>query len=66
MDITSPAADVNTIVGKISHLIEVDKGSLQSFLHEYEELFDDNIGTLDTAPVLLELKPEVTPYHDKP
>ena len=40
--------------------------TLQTLLIKYEDLFDGNIGTLDTDPVSLELKPGATPYHGKP
>ena len=66
LDITSPAANVSSIIGKINHLDQVQKSVVQSLLQEYEELFDSNKGTWDTEPVHLELKLEATPYHGKP
>ena len=66
LDITSPAADVSTIVWKIHHLNQAQKRALHRLLKEHKELFDNNIGTWNTEPVHLELKPEATPYHGKP
>ena len=61
LDITSPAADFSAIVGKIQHLDQAQKGAIHSLLKEHEQLFDGNIGTWNTEPVDLEVKPEATP-----
>ena len=66
LDITSPAADISAIVGKMQHLDQAQKEALYSLLKEHEQLFDGNIGTWNTEPVHLELKPDATPYHGKP
>jgi len=66
LDITSPAVNVSTIVGKIQHLDQAPKGALHSLLKEHGQLFDGNIGIWNTEPVHLELKPDATPCHGKP
>ena len=66
LDITSPAADISAIVGEIQQLDQAQKEALYSLLKEHEQLFDGNIGTWNTEPVHLELKPDATPYHGKP
>ena len=66
LDITSARANIPEIVAKLKHLSGEQKESLQKLLTKYEDLFDGNIGTMDTDPVSLELKPGATPYHGKP
>ena len=39
---------------------------LKNLLHKYEDLFDGGLGTWNTTPINLELKPGATPYHAKP
>lgn len=66
LDITSPAANVSAIVGKISYLDQAQKGALCRLLKEHEELFEGNIGIRNTEPVHMELKLDATPYYGKP
>ena len=66
LDITSSAADIPAIVGKLNYLNQDQKRSLQCLLQEHENLFDGNIGTWKPEPVHLELKSNATPYHGKP
>ena len=66
LDITSPAANISAIVGKMQHLDQAQKEALYRLPKEHEQLFDGNIGTWNTEPVHLELKPETIPYHGKP
>ena len=54
------------IIKGIDHLTQEQKTSLDTLLTKYEGLFDGNIGTMETAPVSLELKQETVPYHGKP
>ena len=48
------------------HLSNTDKKALLTLLQQYEELFDGTLGSWDTEPVHLELKPDAKPFHGRP
>jgi len=65
LDIKYAPADLNKIVQDSTHLTDIEKSTLGRLLAKYQDLFDGTLGTWDTDPIELELRPEVKPYHAK-
>lgn len=58
-------ADLQKEVDKLE-LSSTDKEQVYDLLVKYNSLFDDTLGVWNSAPIHLELKPGVKPYHAKP
>ena len=57
--------DLNEYTSKLDYLSLDERDSLNKLLRKYEYLFDGTLGTWNTEPLDLELKPNVVPYHAK-
>ena len=66
LDVKYAPADLEAECDKSEALTNEQKESLHSLLLKYEDLFDGTLGTWQTEPIELELKPEAKPYHGKP
>jgi len=66
LDMKYAPADLDQIVQESTHLTEYEKSLLGKLLARYHDLFDGTLGTWNTDPIELELRPEVKPYHAKP
>ena len=65
LDMKYAPADLDQIVQESTHLTEYEKSLLGKLLARYHDLFDGTLGTWNTDPIELELRPEVKPYHAK-
>ncbi len=66
LDIKYAPADLNKIVQECTHLTDTEKSALGKLLAKYHDLFDGTLGTWQTEPIELELRPDAKPYHAKP
>ena len=66
LDVKYAPADLTQTVDRCSNLTMPEKGDLHQLLARHEDLFDGTLGTWNTEPVDIELKPDATPYHAKP
>ena len=66
LDAKYAPADLPAEVEKCKDLTKQEKRSLLSLLQKYESLFDGSLGTWNSKPIDIELKPDVKPYHAKP
>jgi len=66
LDIKYAPADLNQVVQDCTHLTDTEKSALGKLLAKYQDLFDGTLGTWDTEPIELELRPDAKPYHAKP
>jgi len=66
LDIKYAPADLNKIVQECTHLTDTEKSALGKLLAKYHDLFDSTLGTWQTEPIELELRPDAKPYHAKP
>ena len=62
LDADYSKADINDVVEEYSHLSLEEKTKLKYLLFKYKELFNSTLGTWNTKPVKLELKPNTTPF----
>jgi len=65
LDIKYAPADLDKIVQESTHLTDQEKSTLGKLLARYQDLFDGTLGTWNTDPIELELRPEVKTYHAK-
>ncbi len=65
LDMKYAPADLDQIVQESTHLTDYEKSLLGKLLARYHNLFDGTLGTWNTDPIELELRPEVKPYHAK-
>ena len=65
LDAKYSSADLRAEVEKCTELSVEEKEELLSCLKEYEELIDGSLGTWQSEPLHLELKPDAKPYHAK-
>ena len=56
-------ANLNEVAENIPHLSEADKSKIKAVLYRHESLFEGKLGLWDTAPITLELEPDVKPFH---
>ena len=66
MDAKYAPADLTAEVQKCNDLNKQEKRSLLRLIQKYESLFDGSLGTWNSKPIDIELKPDVKPYHTKP
>ena len=59
-------ADLEKVVTENQILTQDQSQQLLNLLQKFEPLFDGSLGTWQTEPVDIELRPDSTPYHSKP
>ena len=66
LDADYSKTDIDNVVEEYDHLSPEEKGKLKCLLYKYEDLFDGTLGTWNTEPVKLDLKPNAAPFYTHP
>jgi hypothetical protein len=65
LDAKYEKAYLEEVVAMCKHLSEHEQASLLELLNKYEDLFDGTLGHWVGEDYNIELKPGITPYHDR-
>ena len=66
LDTNYSKTDIDNVVEEYGHLSLEEKNKLKCLLYKYEDLFDGTLGTWNTEPVKLDLKPDAAPFYTHP
>ena len=66
LDANYSKTNIDNVVKEYGHLSLEEKNKLKCLLYKYEDLLDGILGTWNTEPVKLDLKPDATPFYTHP